>query len=263
MGRLGRAVTRKLLPLLKAEMPIDLVIANGENSASGYGITASVYKELIDMGIDCITMGNHMFDKREFVRELENADRLVRPANYPPDVPGRDHLILKVKDVKVAVMNLLGRVFMPAMDCPFRTGEALLKSIKSETPIVIVDIHAEATSEKCAIGYYFDGKVSAVIGTHTHVMTADDRILDKGTAYISDAGMVGALDSIIGMDREQIISRFLTQMPNRFEPVIKGKGLFNGVYLKIDTQTGKAKEIKRVCRTTEVISAEKKEGESA
>jgi metallophosphoesterase (TIGR00282 family) len=246
VGRLGRKIVKELLPKLKKEHSVDLTIANGENSAAGYGITEKVYKELTEAGIDVITMGNHMFDKKDFSKVLEDCPKIIRPANYPPDVPGKDNIIVETKSGKVAVINLLGRVFMPPMDCPFRVGEALIEKLKQETPIVIVDFHAEATSEKCALGYFLDGKASAIIGTHTHVMTADERILAGGTAYLSDLGMTGAYDSVIGMNKEAIITRFLTQMPHRFEPVTEGTGILNAVILKIDPKTGKAKEITRI-----------------
>jgi len=248
VGSLGRKIVKKLLPELKKDIKPDLVLVNAENSAHGYGITEKIYNELIGEGIDAITMGNHIFDKREIIKSLEIFDKIVRPANYPPSVPGRDHLIIEKNGVKIGIINLLGRVFMPAVDCPFRTGEAIADKIKEKTNIILVDIHAEATSEKCAMGYYLDGKVSAVLGTHTHVMTADEKILPGGTAFICDIGMVGAEDSIIGMKKEEILSRFLTQMPHHFEPGESGDGLFNAVALKIAPETGKALEIKSINR---------------
>jgi len=246
VGRLGRKITKDALPQLKKKLNIDLTIANGENAAAGYGITEKVYNELVETGIDAITMGNHMFDKKDCASALERCPKIVRPANYPPGVPGKDHLIIETAKGKVAVINLLGRVFMQAVDCPFRVGAALIDKIKGDVPAIIVDIHAEATSEKYAIGYYLDGKASAVLGTHTHVMTADEQIMAQGTAYISDAGMTGAHDSVIGMEKDKIIARFLTQMPHRFEPVTTGEGVLNAVYLSVDPKTGKAKEIKRI-----------------
>lgn len=247
VGRLGRAVVKKELPALKKKFSPDLIIANGENSAAGYGITESVYKELIESGIDVITMGNHMFDKKDFPKVIDSCSDIVRPANYPPSVPGRDHLIKKTRGgISIAVINLLGRVFMPAVDCPFRIGEALAEKLRKEADAVIVDFHAEATSEKRALGYHLDGKVSAVIGTHTHVMTADEQILAGGTAYLSDAGMTGASDSVIGMGKEAIIARFLTQMPHRFEPVVKGEGILNAVAVKVDAATGRAGSVERI-----------------
>jgi len=246
VGKLGRKICKNLLPEIKKKYSIDFTIANGENSAAGYGITEKVYQELTDTGINVITMGNHMFDKRDFSKNIDACPTIIRPANYPENTPGKDHLIVDVKGIKIATINLLGRVFMHPMDCPFKIGESLIEKIKNQTPIIIVDMHAEATSEKCALGYFFDGKVTAVLGTHTHVMTADEKIMEKGTAYICDVGITGAYDSIIGMDKEAIITRFLTQMPHRFEPVTEGKGLFNAVVIKVDVATGKAKEIKRI-----------------
>lgn len=246
IGKYGRQITRELLPDLKKEYVPDLTIANGENSAHGYGITEKVYKELCTMGIDVITMGNHVWDKKEFVKTVDKCPKVIRPANYPPGVPGRDHIIIESRGTKIGIINLIGRVFMQALDCPFRVGEALVNKLREETPIILVDIHAEATSEKCALAYFLDGKVSAVIGTHTHVMTADERILPGGTAFISDLGMVGSYDSIIGMDRKAILARFLTQMPHKFEPAEKGTKVFNAIFLKIDPASGKAQEIKRI-----------------
>ncbi|MEE8638449.1 MAG: TIGR00282 family metallophosphoesterase [Candidatus Margulisiibacteriota bacterium] len=249
IGKLGRQLTRQLLPELKRKYSPDLIIANGENSAHGYGITEKVYKELIEMGIEVITMGNHIWDKKELVKNIDKMPEVIRPANYPPQVPGKGHLVLNVKGTKVGILNLVGRVFMQAMDCPFQAAEKLIAALK--TNVVIVDMHAEATSEKCAMGWFLDGKVSAVLGTHTHVMTADERILPQGTAFISDIGMVGAHHSIIGMNKEQILKRFTTQMPERFEPTDTGPGLFNAVILKIDAVSGRAKEIKRIAKVVE------------
>lgn len=253
IGALGRRATRQLLPQLKEKYAPDLILANAENSAHGYGITEKIYRELLEMGVDALTMGNHVWDKKELGRDIENYTRLVRPANYPPGTPGNEYVIVEAAGVKVGILNLLGRTFMQCLDCPFKAAERLLPKIKESSQVIIVDMHAEATSEKCAMGFFLDGKATAVIGTHTHVMTADDRILPGGTAYISDAGMVGALDSIIGMDREQILKRFLTQMPEKFEPTEMGKAIFNAVLIKIDPKTGKAKEIKKIIETVEPL----------
>ena len=257
VGRLGRAITKKVLPATKQEFSIDLTIANGENSSGGYGITEKAYNELVASGIDMITMGNHIFDKKDFAKTLANCPNIVRPANFPPDVPGKDLAIMRVKDVNVAIVNLLGRVFMQAVDCPFRTADKLLgEKIKKDASVIIVDMHAEATSEKAALGFYLDGRVAAVLGTHTHVMTADEKILPMGTAFISDLGMVGALDSVIGMQKEPIIARFLTQMPHRFEPVREGRGIFNAVVLKVDAKTGLPVEFKRINKEVAEIKME-------
>lgn len=244
IGKIGRKVCAKVLPEITSQYAPDLILANGENSAHGYGINLNIYKELIELGIQGITLGNHTWDKKEFIKEVENLPQVVRPANYPPGLPGKDRLLLTVGRRRVSLINLLGRTFMHCVDCPFQTIEKLLPQL--ERPIIIVDMHAEATSEKAAMAWFLDGKVSAVLGTHTHVMTADERILPQGTAFISDLGMVGAYNSVIGMDKEQIIKRFLTQMPEKFEPSETGPGLFNAVLLEIDDQSGRAKEIKRL-----------------
>ena len=246
VGSYGRAVVKLLLPVLKRQLEVDLTVANGENAAHGYSLTEKIYLEFLDMGIDALTMGNHVWEKREVLNKIELFDRMVRPANYPPGTPGRDSLVVTVKDIRIGLINLLGRVFMPALDCPFQAAEKLLARLKEKTDVVILDFHAEATSEKCAMGYFLDGRAAAVIGTHTHVMTADERLLPNGTAYISDAGMVGARDSIIGMKKEQILKRFVTQLPEKFEPADAGPGLFNAVLLKIDPVKKKPLEIKRV-----------------
>ncbi|MDD5382606.1 MAG: TIGR00282 family metallophosphoesterase [Candidatus Margulisbacteria bacterium] len=255
VGKIGRDICRQLLPELESEFRPDLIIANGENSAHGYSITEKIYKELLEMGVDAVTMGNHLWEKREIIPKIDTFDRLVRPANFPPGLPGQDHLIINVQGVKVGIVNLLGRVFMQCLDCPFQAAEKLIPKVKAEANVIIVDMHAEATSEKCAMGWLLDGKVSAVLGTHTHVMTADERILPGGTAFISDVGMVGSYNSIIGMSREQIIKRFLTQMPEKFEPTETGPGLFNAVLINIDQKTGLTREIKRIRRVIEEVRA--------
>jgi hypothetical protein len=249
IGKLGREVCRTVLPELKAELKPDLIIANGENAAHGYGLTEVVYKELIELGIDVITMGNHVWDKKEFLKDNEKMPQVVRPGNYPPGLPGKEILVIEKEGCKVGIINLSGRTFMQCLDCPFQAADRLLHSLKLNC--VIVDFHAEATSEKCAMAWHLDGRVSAVLGTHTHVMTADERILPHGTAFISDAGMVGAYESIIGMNKEAIMKRFLTQLPEKFEPTDKGIGLFNAVFLKIDPVSGHAKEIKRISKVVE------------
>lgn len=261
VGAYGREIVRNILPEIKKEYLIDVTIANGENSAHGYSITEKIYNHFIETGIDVITMGNHMWEKKEIIPKIAAFERMVRPANYPPGVPGKDHLILDVKETNVGIVNLLGRVFMQCMDCPFQAAEKLIPKISEQAKIIIVDMHAEATSEKCAMGYFLDGKVSAVIGTHTHVMTADERILSGGTAFISDIGMVGSQDSIIGMNKEQILKKFLSQMPEKFEPTEEGPGIFNAVVLKIDAKSGKALEIKRISKVTEAFRIPKKSKE--
>jgi hypothetical protein len=246
IGRPGRMAVEKLLPGLIEEHQIDFVIANGENAAAGFGLTPAVLDNLFALGIDAVTSGNHLWDKKDILPRLKKEHRLLRPANYPPEVPGTSFGVYQDKQGrKVGVFNLLGRVFMPAVDCPFRTADKIIAELKKETDIIIVDMHAEATSEKIALGWYLDGRVSAVIGTHTHVMTADQRVLPQGTAYITDAGMTGGFDSVIGMEKEPIIEKFLTQLPTKFE-VAEGDVRFNGVVVEVDEQSGKAIEIIRI-----------------
>lgn len=251
VGAYGRRVLNNIIFQVKNEYAVDFTIVNGENSAHGYSITEKIYNFFIDLGIDAITMGNHVWGRKEIIPHLSKFERMIRPANYPPGVPGKDHLIIDHQGTKIAILNLLGRVFMQCMDCPFQTADKLVARLQEKSKIIIVDMHAEATSEKCAMAYYLDGRVSAVIGTHTHVMTADERILPNGTAFITDIGMVGARDSVIGMKKEQILKKFVTQMPEKFEPADSGPGRFNAVLLKIDPTSGKAEEIKRITKIIE------------
>ena len=260
IGAYGREVLKHLLAEIKSEFAVDLTIVNGENSAHGYSITEKIYHELLDLGVDAITMGNHIWEKKEIVSKIPLLTQMVRPANYPAGTPGQDHLILEYQGVKVGIVNLLGRVFMQCMDCPFQVAERLIGKLREQTKVILVDFHAEATSEKCALGYFLDGKVSAVVGTHTHVMTADERVLTGGTAFIADVGMVGAQESVIGMNKEQILKRFTTQLPEKFAPTEDGPGLFNAVLIQVDTVTGKALEIKRISRVTEPLRSDKEQG---
>lgn len=250
IGKLGRSVCDVVLPPLKEELKPDLIIANGENAAHGYGINLKGYNELRELGIQAFTMGNHVWDKKELIKELDKMPLVVRPANYPAGAPGPDYLVLEIGKTKVAIVNLLGRVFMQCLDCPFQAIDRLLPEIKKRADIVIVDIHAEATSEKMALGWFLDGRVSAVLGSHTHVMTADERILPGGTAYLTDAGLVGSRDSVIGMNKEQILKRFTSQLPEKFEPTESGPGLFNAVLVTIDEKNGRATGIQRIVKTT-------------
>jgi metallophosphoesterase (TIGR00282 family) len=244
VGRLGRRTVQALLPTIRRETEAHLVIANGENAAGGRGLTLSTADELFDAGVDVITSGNHIWEHREIFPSLEGESPIIRPLNYPPGVPGHGFLVRH----GVAVINLLGRTFMGLdPDCPFRAADAALASLR-DTRTVIIDIHAEATSEKVAMGWYLDGRVSAVIGTHTHIATADAHILPKGTAFVCDVGMVGPLNSIIGMEIEPIVERFLTQLPTRFSPVEKGPTIFNSVLLDIDDSSGRALRIERIDR---------------
>lgn len=245
IGKPGRRAVKQLLPSLRSEHGIDLVIANGENTAGGFGLTLDTANELLDSGVDLLTSGNHIWDQKEIIPYLDEGLPLVRPANYP-DAPGRGSLLHN----NVLVINLMGRVFMPALDCPFRTADWILEgaAASERPPVVIVDFHAEATSEKQAMGWYLDGRVSAVLGTHTHVGTVDARVLPKGTAYISDVGMTGPQDSVIGSETGVVLERFLTGMPQRLSVAI-GPVLMNSVLVDIDQDTGKALAIERLDRT--------------
>lgn len=243
---MGRAAVKALMPALLDRYKIDFVIANGENAAGGFGITEKVAEEIFGYGVHVITSGNHIWDKKEAVPYIAKENRLIRPANYPPGVPGYGSIVYTVsRAVKIAVLNISGRVFMSSIDCPFRVGGAEIERLRGETDLIIVDFHAEATSEKIAFGYYVDGKVSAVIGTHTHVQTADEKILPGGTAYITDVGMTGPADSIIGVDKEQIIERFLLQMPKKFETA-RGGAIFSAIIIEIDDKTGKSTAVQRL-----------------
>ncbi len=248
IGRPGREALRRILPGLKEEKGINLVIANGENAAGGFGLTVETASEMLDSGVDVLTSGNHIWDKREFIPYLDDVQGeglpVVRPANYP-DAPG----VGVIRRRGVAVINLMGRVFMTQLDCPFRTADRLLHELRSEedTPVIIVDFHAEATSEKQAMGWYLDGRVSGVFGTHTHVGTIDARILPGGTAYLTDIGMAGPVDSVIGSDTRAVLDRFLTSMPQRLE-VAKGPCVFNSALVEVDEQTGRSIHLERVDR---------------
>lgn len=246
VGRPGRKIIKDLLSELKKTYKVDFVIANAENAAGGNGITKKIAEELFSYGIDFLTMGNHVWDNKEIFNFIEEELRMVRPANYPPETPGRGSQIVELDGtLKIGILNISGRVFMQNLDCPFRTADRELEKIKKITNIIVVDFHAEATSEKQALGWYLDGRVSLVAGTHTHVQTADERILPGGTAYITDVGMTGAYDGILGIEREPVIRKFLTQMPTRFE-VAKGSSQLNAVVVEIDMITGLAKNILRI-----------------
>lgn len=246
VGRPGRHAVASCLHQVVDAWQIDLVLANGENAAAGFGLTAAIALELFEMGIDFMTTGNHIWDKREVYDYLEREPRLLRPANYPPGLPGRGvGFCTTAAGCKVGILNLEGRVFMNNLDCPFRVADRELDQLRRETAVILVDFHAEATSEKMALGYYLDGRVSAVIGTHTHVQTADEQILGGGTAYISDAGMTGSRDAVIGMRKELAMEKFLTQLPVRFE-VAKKDAALCGVVVTVDEQSGRASAIRRI-----------------
>jgi metallophosphoesterase (TIGR00282 family) len=248
VGKPGRLAVTELLPTLTAEYKTDIVIANVENSAGGFGITPSIADDLLNIGVDLMTSGNHIWDRKEIYDYIGESRRLIRPANYPQGTPGSGSAVVTSEGgVKVGVMNLAGRVFMDDLDCPFKAAEKELLNLKGESDIIIVDMHAETTSESMAMGWFLDGRVSAVIGTHTHVQTADERILAGGTAFITDAGMTGPLDSVIGMNKDFVLERFIKQMPVRFEVATEMVEL-HGVYVLVDSESGRAIEIKRIKR---------------
>jgi len=239
VGRPGRRAVSQLLPGLRQQYGLDLVIANGENAAGGLGLTSTTAKELFDAGVDVLTSGNHIWAQKEIIPYLDGEMPILRPLNYPPGVPGRGHIAIG----RVAVVNLMGRTFIGDYDCPFRTMDKLLTEL--EQPIIIVDFHAEATSEKVAMGRYLDGRVSAVLGTHTHVGTIDSQVLPHGTAYVTDIGMTGPIDSVIGDDAEAVIQRFLTGMPHHLS-VGKGKTALNAIMVRVADDTGRAMSIDRI-----------------
>jgi 2',3'-cyclic-nucleotide 2'-phosphodiesterase len=248
VGEPGRKAIASELPKMKAELGVDFAIVNGENSASGRGITPRLAIGLMRAGATVITTGDHIWDQKEIIPFLPTEPRLLRPANYPAGTPGYGHIVLDTAKGKVAVVNLMGRTFMgPQLDNPFLCISALVDEIRKETPIIFVDFHAEATSEKVGMGWHLDGKVSAVIGTHTHVPTADERILPKGTAFLCDAGMCGPEDSIIGSNVGAVLEKFHTHMPTRFG-IGSGRVRLNGVLVTIDPENGRATEISRVTR---------------
>lgn len=244
VGSPGRKVVKECINEIKKEMPFDYCIANGENAAGGSGITCVVAKELYGCGIDALTMGNHTWAKKEIYNFINDDMRIIRPANYPQEAPGKGSTII---NGKLGIVNLVGRVYMDPADCPFKALDRELQHLKKDVRIIIVDMHAEATSEKCALAWFVDGRVSCVLGTHTHVQTADERILPCGTAFITDVGMTGPYEGIIGVDRNIVIEKFRYLMPVRFE-VAKGLAQFNAVHLEIDEKTGKSVGIRRISK---------------
>lgn len=245
VGRPGRQVVCEFLPKLRRQYSIDLVIANGENAAGGFGLTSGTATELMEDGVDVFTSGNHIWAQKEIIPHLEDMP-ILRPLNYPPGVPGHGYLI----HGKMLVVNLIGRTFMASYDCPFRAMDKLLEELDNRPRVIIIDFHAEATSEKVALGMYLDGRVSAVLGTHTHVGTIDARILPGGTAYVTDIGMSGPTDSVIGDQAEDVIDRFLTMMPHHLS-VGKGRPELNAIVVEIDEASGKATSIERIHREME------------
>lgn len=246
VGSPGRDMVKEYMPKLKEKYRPQLTIINGENAASGKGITEKIYKQFLSQGAQVVTLGNHTWNKREILDFIDEAPYLIRPANFPENNPGKGIVYVKINELEVAVINLQGRTFLDPHDNPFEVGDALIEEARKRTPIIFVDFHAEATSEKQAFGWFADGRVSAVIGTHTHTQTADERILPEGTAFMTDAGMTGPYDSVLGVEKETIINRFLTNMPARFDVDTKGRAQLNGCVVTIDKQTGKAKKIERI-----------------
>jgi metallophosphoesterase (TIGR00282 family) len=244
-GEPGRAAIKKLLPGLRRQHEIDLAVVNVENAAGGSGVLPGMVREFLDSGADVMTSGNHIFSKKEIIPLIAKENLLLRPANYPAGTPGAGFVTVKAGPHRVGVLNLMGRVFMNPIDCPFRKADEVLPELARETRIILVDMHAEATSESVAMGWYLDGRVSAVVGTHRHVQTADERVLPKGTAYITDLGMTGPTEGVIGVDREIILRRFLTQMPVRFEPA-RGPAALHAVVITVDPDTGRASDIRRL-----------------
>jgi metallophosphoesterase (TIGR00282 family) len=249
VGKAGRTIVRQYLKQLQEEYEVDLTILNCENAAAGFGVTPKIADEFFDWGIDVLTSGNHIWDKKEIMPYLDESSRLLRPANYPADNPGKGVCTVKTSSgEQAAVINLQGRVFMPPTDDPFRVADAELAKLPKDLKVIFVDMHGEATSEKVAMGWYLDGRVSAVVGTHTHIPTADETILPGGTAFLTDAGMAGPFYSVIGVVKEDVIRRFLTSINSSFETASQDARL-NGVFVEVDSQTGKAIHIERIHRT--------------
>lgn len=234
VGKPGRDILRQQLTKIQEKLQVDFTIANGENAAGGAGINKKIFEEISNYGVDVVTMGNHVWDKKEILDFIDYEPRIIRPANYPKGVPGKGWNIFVLNNqVKIIVINLAGRVYLPSLDCPFQSIDSILSETKGMSPYVVVDFHAEATSEKQAMGWYLDGRVSAVLGTHTHIQTADARILNRGTAYITDVGMTGPRDSVLGVDKDLIIKKFITHMPVKFE-IAHGDIQLNAVVLELN-----------------------------
>ncbi len=244
VGRPGRTILADQLQGLVARHRIDTVIVNGENSAGGRSITPEIFRDFMELGIDVVTTGNHVWDNNDVLKIIDTEDNLLRPGNFPPGVPGKGHCMIQVRGIKICVINLMGRSGMAAIDCPFRAFDALYGEVKKKADIIVVDFHAETTSEKRAFGWYLAGRASAVFGTHTHVQTADEEILPGGTGYITDAGMTGPFDSVIGMNRDQSLRRFLYQTRVRFE-VASGNPRINGIIFRIN-RSGKTESVERI-----------------
>ncbi|MDQ0090545.1 metallophosphoesterase (TIGR00282 family) [Paenibacillus anaericanus] len=236
---------KETLPYLKSKYSPHIIIANGENAAGGRGITGAIAREFFEMGIHGLTMGNHTWDNRDIFDFIDDEPRMVRPANFPPGTPGLGHTIIKVNNKELAVVNLMGRTFLPAIDDPFRAADEIIDNLSKKHKHILVDFHAEATSEKISMGWYLDGRASLVVGTHTHVQSNDDVILPQGTAYLTDAGMVGSREGVLGMERDAVLRKFVTQLPVRFQ-VCEGKWQFHAVLVDLDDVTGRAKKIQKI-----------------
>jgi len=246
IGKPGRQAVRTLVPQLRQEYGIDMVIANGENAAGGIGLTIATAEELFNTGVDVITSGNHIWTHKEIIPYLDSDNPILRPLNYPPGVPGKGYIISS----RAMVVSLIGRTFMSELDCPFQAMDKLLAKVEPKPPVIIVDFHAEATSEKIAMGRYLDGRVSAVLGTHTHVGTIDAQVFPQGTAYVTDIGMTGPMDSVIGDNTELVLQRFLTKLPHRLS-VGEGKTMLNAILVDIASDSGRATSIERIYREVE------------
>jgi 2',3'-cyclic-nucleotide 2'-phosphodiesterase len=254
VGRPGRELLRKGLRPIIDRYGVDFVIANVENAAAGFGVTKDICDTFLEWGVDVMTSGNHVWDKKEAIDYIAGEARMLRPANYPAGVPGRGGYLARTGDGRaVGVVNVMGRVFMTPMDDPFQVVLREIEALRAKTKVIVVDFHAEATSEKVAMGWHLDGKVTLVVGTHTHVQTADERILPKGTAYLTDAGMTGPHDSIIGMEIEPSLARFLNAMPSRFEPAT-GNPRLNGIVVEADEKTGRALAVTRISHSEKELS---------
>jgi 2',3'-cyclic-nucleotide 2'-phosphodiesterase len=246
VGSPGRDMVKEYLPKLKEKYRPHMTIINGENAAGGKGITEKIYRQFLEQGAQAVTLGNHAWDNREIFEFIDNAKYLVRPANFPKGTPGKGLIFLKFNQLEVAVINLQGRTFMSPLDCPFQKADELVEQARLRTPLIFVDFHAEVTSEKQAMGWYLDGKVSAVVGTHTHVQTADNRILPSGTGYLTDVGMTGPYDGILGVERDAVLKRFLTSLPVRFEVPTAGRTQLSAVLLELDDKSGQTKKMERI-----------------
>lgn len=256
-ARPGRRAAAEIIPRLIQERDVDLCVANGENAAGGFGITDNIVRKLRAYGVDVVTSGNHVWNRPDFARRLDAAEHVLRPLNYPDGAPGRGSTIVEARDgTRVGVVNLQGRTFMPAIDCPFRVGQQRVTELRQETACILVDFHAEATAEKIALGYHLDGLASAVLGTHTHIQTADERLLPQGTAYLTDAGMTGVQESVIGTRAEIAVQRFIDGVPARFKPA-DGTPTLCGALVDVDPDTGHATGIERLqIRCEDDISAD-------